>query len=1147
MSVAGDLKQREEADNEADALNVGQKHENQLVNNGQHDDLDGYDRSADGLDDYDEEEFGKRRSGEYTDSHGDVIGDANWNKDSSEDIKSKEENPDSLYKSGDKAPTGFTGRFLNGAKRFGPSGGIIGLLMVGLIGGGGSTLLAGSLLINVKELFHSDRADASRTNRLNSRAFTANKFNNKDGCAKKTPICDKMSSMSAKQVKDYVSPDSRFKIKGAVIDADGKDTGQRIGEQDGDADNLDPTHRVRVEEMQYPDGTVVKNGQELYGHADSKPSALRSIERAFHSKASFYLNQYFDGVLAKFNASKANKPFPAPGEDNNDPNNQASDENNQDKVFNQEAGAIHADPNGTNDGIGKKAEELTNDVGKGADGERAKASPKGGAMGTLIQGTCTAYRLARLAEVSVKAYHAIQLIKFGVLFLQAADQIKDGKGDGNRVTYLSNNLTYYQNEKETKRLADKESDADKKQQILDKKNLTATDSEGYKIATHGDVSGLKEFSEKFILGGGIGKLANNFTSKFETVADKTPGLRGDNGRQKMKDFCRLAGSPAAMLTTGCGSVIAILTAASPGIGTAFGAAGCACLAYELFPGTNIVEKLPELAQMAIPLAGQCETVESGARSAMDLLIRAVKSDSVQGWIAQVLRSLNVDDNTKGVDAGNAIASAAGLLLSTTASGYGLKPASKKDNNKEVSDYITYTEPLEQTYVALEKDDAKQNPFDAENKYSLVGSIVRSLKPENFAMAQSGSYGLFSTISSLYSNSIKILTGTQSVEALYSQPSNLGDKATERLNHCDDGDLAGIEATGDTFCSIVGVSSMDELKSAKEQAYTPGNKNINKLIDWMTTDQSADEAGGGTYCSTNGITEDSNTSSCGDKSKTRSIDDKGVPTPGSQYELYLKNCTDQRKASWGGQYEADYIGSQRDQDWFSGKQCMNDSTMLKNFRMWTNYCLQSATMDGTLNCYEDTGKSQPTTGTGDACSLLNNPNIVYVIEGTKQGLKEICETGKSVNSCGDTNYKLDQELMDVVTTLSSKYKVWLNNFGFKYDRNSCDGGQHPKGKAVDLNGIEKLGGGRAGGSEWGGITYSDPKQVAIINEYASDWLAALDPSHGGVGQKGCSNSFNPSFAGQSNVNGAAFFADSCDHLHIDVRDRGGGGGENRTSL
>jgi hypothetical protein len=166
--------------------------------------------------------------------------------------------------------------------------------------------------------------------------------------------------------------------------------------------------------------------------------------------------------------------------------------------------------------------------------------------------------------------------------------------------------------------------------------------------------------------------------------------------------------------------------------------------------------------------------------------------------------------------------------------------------------------------------------------------------------------------------------------------------------------------------------------------------------------------------------------------------------------------------------------------------------------------------------------------------------VFVNEGTKKGLKEICETGHSVNSCGDTNYTLDSELMGIVTTLSGKYKIWLNNFGFQYDRNSCDTGQHPKGKAVDLNGIEKLdGSGKAGGPDWGGITYSDSKQVGVINSYASDWLAGINHSHGGVGQKGCSSSFKPTFpAGSTNVNGAAFFEDSCDHLHIDVRDRGG---------
>lgn len=1080
--------------------------------------------------------YSKNRSDTKVDSHGDTI-----QRNEKADPKQDRESLDNSEKQGDSslfngsgahsAPVGgLRGKLQKGFRKGGPTGGVIGILLFGIIGlGGGSSFIASSLLINIKEIFHSDRADATRTNQLFSRGFMASKFNNDgNGCDVKKAICRKMSYMQENDYKNY--QDEGFKIRGQVMDANGKPTGVRTGEvgKDGKLSTVSVPDGggILVQEVVYPDGTTTKSGKEFYAHADTNPNALRRAERAFNSRSAFYLNSFFDSVLAKWKFSKGAAKFPAPDAENDDPNNQKTDENNQDKVFNAEADTVHVDPGtgatDSNNPLRSKGEGVINDVNTRTNDTKGRMAEKGGAVGTLLQGICTVYRLAYLTETAVKAYHTYQLIRFGLLFFQAADQIKDGKGDQDRVTYLSNNVTWY----------------DKNKSKSEGGNLTATDSEGYQIAAHGDTKGLKEFSKRFILGGSVGQKISGFTGAFEKTVDPLP-LGGDNGREKMRSACRAIQSPGAIVATACAGLIPAMTAAgsvAPGIGNVIGlatsVAGCACTVEGLIP---FIDKIPESILYPIPGIGNCEQIEDNAQMAVDKFLELAQSKTVQDWVFNLLSELHVDDNTRGVDAGNAIAAGAGLMLSVTGTGYGLKPASSKE---EVGEYIAFNQDLEQTYAALDKDSAKQNPFDPENQYSIIGSIARSLKSDNYEAAQASPFGLFSTLTGLYSSSLKLATGTDTAEALYNQPSMLG-KAGARLDNCKDGTLATIGAIGDTYCSIVGVMSIQELKDARDQAYNPSSQVLDNIIKYMTTDQGdKNEAAGGTFCDRNTFVEGlGTTTSCGDPSKLRSIGDDGTPSPGSQYEMYLKYCTERREAPWGDQYEADIEGSQRDQDWYSGKQCLSDSTMLRNFRMWTNYCLQSGTANGKLNCYTDTEKSKPNSGKGDACSVMNNPNIVFVNPATKEGLKEICETGKATNSCGQ-EFTINPLLFDVITANSSKYKIWLNNFGFMKDRFSCDGGQHPKGNAIDINGIERLdGSGRAGGPDWGGITYSNPAQVKVIQDYASDWLAALPPERGGVGQKGCSGSFNPKFpANAVNVNGAAFFADSCDHLHIDIRNR-----------
>jgi hypothetical protein len=962
--MANDLLEREEqaAGNSDDGLNVGQKNSDATFNKkeGGHDEIEGYDRSADGLDDYDEEEFGKRKDPEYTDVHGDKVK-SNYNADDpTDDIKAKEETGGpSLYSgsgSGGGGGFNFQAALKGSGRNVGPTSGVVGLVLFALSGlGGGSMGLASSLVINMKEIFHNDRSDATRTNRIFSRAFISNKVHNTKDCAGIKVKC-KMSSMSKAQFESY--KEQGFKIKGDVIDKDGKTTGEQA--DDNKSKINDPANndgsRVKVSEITFPDKTTASTGKDFFAHADKSLNAQRAAERGFNSKSSFYQNKFFSKFLAdKFGFSKAKKAFPQ-----DDDKDKAKDKAEKDKAFNEQSGG-QSDADAEKNKA-QKAKQLSDEAGSET---KKRAKKGGGVIAGTMRAVCSAYTLANTAEALVKIYHGLQLAKYALLFLQAADEIKDGRGDGPKTTYLSDSLTSYEPNKELL----EDSDLGKKGDPNPKYNLSATDSEGYKTAALGDKSGLKDFSKKYLLGGGVGEKLSDVTSAVEGVASSLPFLPGKTDRQKTKNFCRTINGNIANIASSCAALgVTLVTIGSfvPIVGNIVGLAidGLVCTCS--FPKSG-----------ALP---QCALLNYLVDKARDVLIDQLKdSDQVKGAIQSIVKSLNVGSDTKGVDAGNAIAAGVGVTMSAGAVGYGQRPSKSAGNNKDVSDFITYTQPLEDKYIALEKDDARLNPLDLDNKYSLVGSLARSLNLA--AVTPNSLYGNITTLSSLLPTSFGSLFGVSDANALYNQPSTAADGAGGRYKNCEDKDLAELDdgngATGDTYCSIVGISTKTELDKASAQAYDPGSKEIDELTDRML--KSYQDGDG------------SDKPSIDQDGKPIGYDPAGSSAPTSQYGKFLKYCTQERKAPWGAQLEGYEEGSGDDQEWFSGNNCMKDTKMLMDFRMWTNYCLQSGTMDGQLNCYTDSAaspaKSSQCAGGGNAAiytCALKYDNYRYLWGGGHSG-------------------------------------------------------------------------------------------------------------------------------------------------------------------
>ena len=1058
MSVAGSLREREQAGNKPDSLNPAQANFDSIVSQP---DMQQLDQDADRA-------AGVSNDDTYTDTHGDTV-QKNWNadtpQDTSTDLGNKEGSPSSpttsLY-TGDNAPQQSQGRFgqlfsnvrIYG-KQMGATGGIIGMLLMGFLTvDGGTVSLASSLLVNIKEIFHNDRSDGTRTNRLVSRALLGSRLQDKE-CSGNKIKC-KISTWTKSLMKKY--KENGFNFKGKYVDADGKDTNKAVEDDKSlDPNNKDPTkntsvgddnQRARITEIQTPpdtpgkEGKWVKNGKDFFKELGSNIKALKASELAFSSKASFYTNKFFSNVLKKkFDFTKGKKAFPNGEEDPNekDPEKaKANAKKAQDDAFNSQAdGLSDADKNGEK--LKTKTKEISDDSTKkhlGGGTDNTKKSGRGGLVTTIANSVCQLYKLSNAVTTAVKVYHAAQLVKFALIFLQAADEIKDGRGDGPKTTYLSNNITSYESNPKN---ADGTANP--------KYNLSGTDAQAYKIAAMGDQSKLTDFARNYLIGGNpkglIGTL-DSVNKSIDGAADKlvhTAGTQG-NGRQSVRDACRAINGSLPALAGACvgiGGALEILGSTVPGVGNILGAIAttftCTCQTFDIIGqaadqnsatkwikdgfkkaldailgatsgapivgpvvGATLPDDMPGRQYFAA-MAGTgnpCEAANYGLQGLKEWLLYAVKSKAFQEELVKLLKEISVGPDTKGVDTVNAIGSGVGAMMSVTSTGYGMKPASNKSGakgkNQDISNYITYTQPLEDTYIALDKQDARDNPFDATNQYSLMGNIVRSLN-----LTQTSSSSLFSNLmvfSSIIPTAFTSILSGKSASALYNQPSTAADGNSERYDQCHDDDLSYLGATGDAFCSIVAVTPTNELNDASDQAYNPDSTVFDKLIDRMTNTTYGDE---NNSVFSIGCTGTTGAEMGCDQTKLKSIDDNGKPIANSQYDKYLHYCTDQRTEPWGAQAEGYEQGTDRDQRWYSGQECMFDVTnpdsykngggsgmssqeeaqMVSDFREWTNVCLQVGTADGTSDCYtEDYDTGTAANVTSSTCASNGDTKNIY---------------------------------------------------------------------------------------------------------------------------------------------------------------------------
>ncbi len=397
------------------------------------------------------------------------------------------------------------------------------------------------------------------------------------------------------------------------------------------------------------------------------------------------------------------------------------------------------------------------------------------------------------------------------------------------------------------------------------------------------------------------------------------------------------------------------------------------------------------------------------------IVQASMTPYVAGWfgansmIAATATQQLYTSQTKGIAANYALFSGMGELLGDMAMSRGLMPS----NIADMQAYLYLGEILgaQQGSDDVLRHEAKQNQFDPYNKFSFVGSLVRSLPANTLDANKAPIFGTLASTMSLITNSLATLTKTPAADAFYqTQPMLLTrENAGERLA----GYLARLSSA---FCPVdleylqIGITPdiMCNVRYSMPLEDIPMALNLNGIIDYMTKSDSkvydsksqeldqrvskADTIGGEQEYL---ILQQQQLNQV----KNQPFIDKntGKPTKGGEYEKYLQYCvnrldpwgrsgvymrydglTDEEKAARDGVLDQNgnatspdnpgdpnqkfrdgiptmaVTATQSDLDWYTGKKCtrMTDQMqMLQYFRIYTALCSVDGSMAGIIDCTE----------------------------------------------------------------------------------------------------------------------------------------------------------------------------------------------------
>ncbi len=810
-------------------------------------------------------------------------------------------------------------------------------VLVVLLGGiwYGSIFAPNLILVNIKDLFTNDLADATTALSKYSIKMIDYKLGKAD-CGDPDTIKCKLTTMSRAQVLAFKK--NGFEVSGQKVEEDNLD--------DNDPSNDKPESRWKVNSLKFPDGGGSASDGDSFAKIASSTDDMRHITNSvWNPRSSFFMDvRYKERIKTQFDLTKNATVF----------------------------GETEKQVNESFDESMQGADEKIDSSGRGAFSLETLASNKGqsglSATGTGIatqahsytNAQCGFYTQGKVVYNAGQKAKEVTLARFAMQYLKAADQIKAGLSDEITANVLSGKLAWssdggYNGANAT--------DASMYRHIVLREPVKKSDN------------GQKYYANAFDVIGAIAPI----TVQLMFTATTTKGITGAPGNLASPP-ADLASDPVAYCLDGqtTTSKSAMKPASCPALTGAAGsqpmfAPVVPALAAIGFSSNFICPRPPQGVWLMNPTASQTST------TVMPVVSNALNS-VISSWATTIARDFT--SKTKGVAASDALFAGTGIILGDMAMSRGMQPASKAS----LEEYLALKAEDDKEYESLARYEARKAPFDIYNNYSFLGSFVRSFS----TTTSQDAFGTIASILAIIPSSVAKTTAT--ANAIYNlQPAPLD---TSRLD-CPDAEYLDIGIDADMGCNVrysLGKKEMDaNIKDVLDYMLKPHpdetRANIQDLQQRLgrtdTIEPQDPEQVQRMLSEAQGA------------SNKPFIDEKtGDAIKNSEYEKYLTYCVN-RQDPWGrsaldvrreelkqdekdkrhmskdadgnqllptgkgSEYEltqtASYVavteGAKADQDWYTGKKCLDDSEMLQNFRAYTMACSVDGSFAGALDCTE----------------------------------------------------------------------------------------------------------------------------------------------------------------------------------------------------
>lgn len=725
-----------------------------------------------------------------------------------DEARNREETPNTFnYQSSDKeAGTPQKFNFKGALKKKGPLGLLIGILFGG-VGGLGFLISPGMAIVQLKEVLTDDLNDQLAAMDIRTTHVFKAKLNDMGkGVCRGVKIKCGYKGFSDRQLK-------RFQAAGVEVETDGKTTFGR--------------HKVTAlvfkEKVGFETREIRVTNPAKLNKLLGERMVRDSLRRAFNPKFAGFQDAVSAKVFQRFKTNKGDKIGTSGSVDEMDDSIDSAVEGDP---INADAQLRNTtDPDGNkiegSDEQNSQIERQSESVSDGGEStsslfsSAAKSGVKSAAKGVLITGAadtaCTVKNTARAVEAAAKIYRMRQLIRFAMVYLSFADEIKAGTATPEKAEYIGNKLTAVDTEKAVVNETSAFSVSNDEPKEVDNPDYgkNAFDSDGYKIAQYNDAPTLSARTMQYTIGGGA------VMGTLSTINDYIQKYAGGNK-------CKYIQNAGVRI----GSFIVGVFAGVVTFGTSF-------------------------------------FVQAGLSVAIGLALPILEN-----YLAQIVAGNVVNSDTDGVDAGNAIFAGSAGLMGNMAMDRGMKPASKDD----LKSYLAVNQKVQNEYIAMETEDAKKTPFDVYNRYSFMGSLVRTLLPLRTSSAVS--------VGNSFANVFGILPIASSLTSSTTHAQN--EYNEDRFSKCKDYGYEELGIDADVFCNVRYVLSDYELGLDSDD-----------VIDWM--------ASHGYINSDDG-------------------------SPQDEYADWLKECTE-RTSGWGETPEGQENGGE-------GEQCRKDDKKTSYFRVYT---------------------------------------------------------------------------------------------------------------------------------------------------------------------------------------------------------------------